>query len=116
MGARKQERNLFIKPGGISVVKYDLYFKFEQEYDRVVNAYHNAFAEMQSDPEGLDRWPEMYSDYCDKISVALAQWKEFGYKNEVEFALSDTSVLSSPGCCPPTMKSVLPRPALFSLS
>lgn len=101
-----------IQQSGIAAVKYDLYFKFEQEYKRLMNAYHTAFAEAQSDPVRSANWPRIYAQYHEKISIAYDNWLSYGYKNEVEQAFSRAQSITAHKCFPVVLKKFIPTPAL----
>lgn len=83
--------------------KQDLYNKFEQEYNKVVNAYHTAFAEAQSDPDKSLSWPDTYRRFSKEMHTALEQWKVFGYKNEIE------SALHACACHPLYLNDIIPN-------
>lgn len=80
------QKNAFDALAGMNI-KYELYHKFQIEYKKIVNAYHNAFAEAQSDPEQSLNWPETYRKFVAQINIALEHWKVFGYKSEIESAI-----------------------------
>ncbi len=100
MAFRNTDSNFLLNQ--ISIVKYDLYFKFEQEYRKIMNAYHNAFAEAQSDADKSAEWPATYQLFFEQINISLVNWNEYGYKKEIE------AVLRSQICYPARLKKIIP--------
>ncbi len=98
-------KNAFDALAGLNI-KYELYHKFRTEYNKVVNAYHNAFAEAQSDPEQSLNWPETYRKFVAQINIALEQWKVLGYKSEIE------SATYTHKCYPLTLNNLTPMRAI----
>ncbi|MCD6011390.1 MAG: hypothetical protein K0Q79_1252 [Flavipsychrobacter sp.] len=87
-------------------IRYELYLKFEHEYQNVVNAYHTAFAEAQSDPDRSQDWPETYRSFVKQMNQALEHWKVFGYKREIEAAVNVHT------CHPQVLSHLIPVRAL----
>jgi hypothetical protein len=103
------DKSLLMEQIRIDAVKYDLYFKFEQEYNKIVNAYHTAFAEAQSDPDKSLNWADTYRFYFEKMNTALSNWKEYGYKNELDTALTRLEQqMNNYRCYPVKMRSLVP--------
>ncbi len=89
-------------------IRYELYLKFEHEYDNIVNAYHTAFADAQCDPDKSQQWPETYRKFVVQMNQALEHWKVFGYKREIESATNTIR------CYPQVLNHLIPMRAVVA--
>lgn len=68
--------------------EYKKYLRYEAEYKRKADAWHKAYAAALTDPVKLSTWPIEGVDYRDAADDALERWMAFGFKADIESALT----------------------------
>jgi hypothetical protein len=90
-------RAKLIDKDGNATAHYQAYLRYEVEYKRKVDAWHQAQAAASSDPMKLQNWPIEGPSYHDDADKAMDRWVSLGYKHEIESAIA---ILTAQGIDP----------------
>jgi hypothetical protein len=77
--------------------KQDAYDAYKGKYDDAVDRYQTEYAAVVTDPVKRAQWPKRGVRFQRDIDLAMAKWRGFGFKHEVEDAMD---ILAAQGTDP----------------
>jgi hypothetical protein len=80
--------SLLMDKDGNPTAHYELYMKYEDEYNSKVKSKNKAYASAFTDTAKLQMWPIEGKTYQDDVDEAWDRWTSFGFKEEVENAIA----------------------------